>query len=323
MKRVTSNKSADESWGNAFVVDTPLTNSYVVAQVLLMHTLERTQKVTHLRPHAFTSVGMYFSDAIVVVIPCPLSSRVAHDVVLAPHSAVPTPFVSAQSGRCSSEVVHVTEQSRRIGSMSHSQPHLPTLPAYRADDRRTVALISAMTSEFVGSSPRWIPPVEVLLTFFPPHSGTSHQSQYAGHRVVCWVGGLVHFVVVVCVSGVQYFWQLLTRLLWWRCSPPSTRPSSAIPPGKGLGDDAQTLCLSISYTHSDTFDTCTPASVSGASCETAELAQLAHNNPDLDNAALVRESAPLSIWCSLVRLANRLSEIPYLHFIQYLHSFQS
>jgi len=288
-----------------------------------MHTLERSQKVTHLGPHAFTSVGMHLSDAIAVVVTCPFSCRMAHDVVLPFHSTVPTPFISAQVGQRAGELVHMTEQRCRIGGVRHSQSHLPTFSTYRADDRRSVTLVSAMTSPFVSSPPGWIPPVEMLLTFFPPHSETSHRSQYARRQAVRWVGGLGHFVAVVCVSSVRCFWQLLTRRLWWRCSLLSAHPLSATPPAVGSGVDAQTPCQCTVCTRSDTFDTCTLASVSGGSCETAELVQQVLCILGSDNAAPARGSAPLSIRCSLVRLVNRLLEIPYLHFIRYSHSFQS
>ena len=288
-----------------------------------MHTLERSKKVTHLSPHTFTSVGMHFSDAIAVIVTCPFSCRMAHNVVLPFHSTVPAPFVGAQLGRRAGELVHMTEQGCRIGGVSHSQSYLPTFSTYRANDGRPVGLISAMSSPFVSSPPGWVPPVEMLLTFFPPHSETSRPFQYARRQVLCWVGDLGHFVAVVCVSGVRCFWQLLTRRLWWRCSLLSAHPLSATPPAVGSGVDAQTPCPCTVCTRSDTFDTCTLASGSGASCETVELVQQVLCILGSDNAAPARGSAPLSIRCSLVRLVNRLLEIPYLHFNFYSHSFQS
>lgn len=48
---------------------------------MLAHPLEGSQEISKFRPKSFCRVGMYFIDAIAVVIPCPLFSAMAHGVV--------------------------------------------------------------------------------------------------------------------------------------------------------------------------------------------------------------------------------------------------
>ena len=290
-----------------------------------MHTTERSEKVTNSGPHAFTTVGMHLSHPISIVVSRPFLSRVAYNKMLSrPLDAIiARPFVSTYYRlRCGVER-DMPDQHCRRSSMSYSQTYLLALSAYRTDNRRSVILVVAVPSSLVGSPTRRVPPVEMLLTFFPPHSETSRLSQYAHHREECWAAKLGHWLAGAYVSGVRCFSQALALPLWWLNSLLSTLPLSATLPAVGLDASPRRSCLNRCCISADTHDIYTLVTCCDEWFGSVEPALLEPCIEDWGNAAPAHGSARLSIGCSVGGLLNRLLEIPYPHFTTSLHYFHT
>jgi hypothetical protein len=74
-------------------------------------------------------------------------SRVhANDVV------VTLPFVGEYHGLGQSDGANVVNQGSSIGMVDHAQTCLPALMVNRADNRRSVIVVSAVSKSFVGPS---------------------------------------------------------------------------------------------------------------------------------------------------------------------------
>jgi hypothetical protein len=210
--------------------------------------------------------------------------------------------------------------------MLHSQTHLPTLSTYCTNYRRTIIPICPVPFALVGSPTRRVPPVEVLLTFFPRHSETSHLSQYARRLGKCWAAKPGHWLAVAYVSSVRCFSPALTLWQGWRCSLPSALLVSTAPPAEGLGASPRRPSLNRYCRCVGTLDcdTCTPSSRSDGWCGSVEPGSLALCS--LDSAGLVHGSAPLSTRCFVAGLATRLLEIAcsyFTSFISYQHLFHT
>src|SRR5438093_1865637 len=327
-----SHQSTNESWADTLEVDAPLTNGDVPTQVALMHALEWTQEVTHLHPQPFHRVDMHLSDAVTIIISRPFLDGVLHGGAVSPDSGVhtvdayaivPRPFVGVHLAPFLGEISYLVAARPPGGVTAHSEAHLPTLPTYSTQDGRTIILKRAMTSAFVAPPPGRVPPVGVRLTFFPPHSETSHPFQSVRQGVLRRAAKLVHWLVALCVSGEQSCAPSPTLGLKWHCSRPSALPSAAAPPAEGSDAAARTQCLCRWCRCSGTWD-CdndTPAHDCVWCGGTGEHLPLELCTGRWGSADPARGSALLSNGCILVGRVIRLLEIPYRYSTIFLHLF--
>src|SRR5437868_3907723 len=103
-----------------------------------MYTSKWTQECSHTGPHPFSSVGVYFSDAIPIIVSCPFLDGVAHCGMSTPQPVVASPLIGVHLCQLIGELVNVCLQGCASGVFSHSQAHLPTLSTNRAQHRGAV-----------------------------------------------------------------------------------------------------------------------------------------------------------------------------------------
>jgi len=142
-----------------------------------VNTTQRTQEVTHCRPHPFGSVDVYFANAIAVIVACPFFLAVTNRRVRANNVVVALPFVGEYHGIGPGERMDMVNQCFFVRVMNHSQAYLSTLATNCADNRWSIIVVGAMASSFVGPSSGWIIGIVVTFTFFPPRSETSRPFQ--------------------------------------------------------------------------------------------------------------------------------------------------
>lgn len=66
-----------------------------------------------------------------------------------------------------------------VSMMLNPQAHLSAFTPNRANDRRSIILISAVSALLIRPTAGWICRVKVFITFFPRHSETFRRFQYA------------------------------------------------------------------------------------------------------------------------------------------------
>ena len=268
-----------------------------------MNTSKRAQEITRGRPKAFNGIRVNFAYAISVIISRPLVLTVTNRAVRPLHLVIALPFIGVTDGRLLSVAMHMLVQGLAIRTLTDAQAALPTLPANRANHRRPVIFIVAMTASFVGSTTRRIKRIAVLFAFFPPRSETSRRFPCRHRAVPLDSTSQRHSLGCVCADdarrGVKATvleqLQSLARL----CRSHVTIRRRVA--GRGC-------CRRRSFSYRD----CRLADKVGSDnrpnlvceCETSEPVPLLHRSQG--TASRLGESISSSIRCFLVHPANRL-----------------
>src|SRR5437868_502071 len=95
-KSVQSDKRRDERDRDTFEIDGKFVDGDIAAKIVLMNATERTQESAQARPQAFEGVGMNFSDAIAVIIACPLLAAVTNGGMCTKDRCIAVRLVSVQ-----------------------------------------------------------------------------------------------------------------------------------------------------------------------------------------------------------------------------------
>lgn len=131
-----------------------------------MHTTEGAQEIAYCCPHPFSCVDMHFANPVIV--PCPFLLTVTDCRVYANDVIVALPFVGEYHCISQGEGVDVVNQGLFVRVVNRPQAHLPAFTADRADNRRQVIVIGAVSRPLVSSSAWWIIGISVKFAFFPP-----------------------------------------------------------------------------------------------------------------------------------------------------------
>ncbi len=174
---VLSNELRNKLGADALEVDFMFAHRQIVFQTLLVNASKRPQKIAGRRSQSFNCVDMDLSHSIAIVISGPLFLAVTSRTVGAIEAVVALPFIGVTGDLRLCVPLHVFLQRLTISMMAHSQATLPTLPANRPDNWRSIIVIRAAPTLLVGSSTWWIQRITVFPPFFPPRSETSHRFQ--------------------------------------------------------------------------------------------------------------------------------------------------
>src|SRR3954471_3992832 len=160
-------------------------------EVFLVHAPERPEEVPQPRPQPFQRVVVDLADPIPVVVPRPLTGRVADRRVQPPYPGqpvVPAPLVGEDTHHRPGRSPHHAPQRLAAGVLGHRQPDPAPLATDDPADRRPVVLPGAVPARLVAPTPRRGLRVGVRGAFFPPHSGTSRPPPRPGHPAACGPG---------------------------------------------------------------------------------------------------------------------------------------
>jgi hypothetical protein len=127
---------------------------------------------------------MDFPDAIAVIVARPFVLAVTDRRVDARQVFIAAPLVGVTGRGNLRGRRDVLLQGRLIRMRNDGQPHLPTLPSKRTDDRRTIIRIGSVTFAFICVATWRIRGVAMRLAFFPPRSETSRRFQSRHRRAV-------------------------------------------------------------------------------------------------------------------------------------------
>src|SRR3954454_17696360 len=144
-------------------------------EVFLVYTAERPEEVPQPRPQPLQRVVVDLADPVPVVVPRPLTGRVADRGVRPAHrgqSVVPAPLVGEDARHRPGRPHHHAAERLAVGALAHRQPALPPLATDDPAGRRAVVLPGAVPARLVAPPPRRVVRVGVRDAFFPPHSGT-------------------------------------------------------------------------------------------------------------------------------------------------------
>lgn len=273
-----------------------------------MNTFERTQKVSNIGPHSLGRVAVDLTDAIAVIISCPLVGSMAHRGMVTNDMVVALVLVGVDSRTSLGEAMDVISQCSAFRIFDNSQAYFTCLSSYSTDNRWTIILVGAAPSPFVGPTSRWIPLIEVFVTFFPPRSETSRLSQSVCPSVASLAGVFGHSLELPVSTPTRSCNAIrvprpmssMARLSESRVT--TTRLSVAAPAAFQTPSPC-TDCMSGDNVDSGKSSTGFPWSF-----ETRMLLPLEHHNEDI--SALQGENAPGSIAHSLLCLGGLVLEIP-------------
>src|SRR5215207_9722310 len=152
----------------------------IIFQVLLVHPAEGPQEVARRRPQPLDGVGVHLSHPVAVLVSRPLALPMADGAASPLDPVIAAPFIRVTSGPRPSGAVHVPPQRRPVRMPADPQPALPASSPDSADHRRPVVVVGAVAAPLVGTPPRRVVRIGVLVAFFPPRSETSRRSLSLG-----------------------------------------------------------------------------------------------------------------------------------------------
>lgn len=148
----------------------------IVGQILFVDSAKGAQKVAGGGPQAFDGVGMDLSNAIAIIVACPLFLPVTPGGMRTFDPVGALPFIGITSGVSFGVPMDVLLQRLAIRMVPYAQATLPTAASHGADNGRPIVVVRAMPPLLVGATPRRIKRIGVFLAFFPPRSETSPPS---------------------------------------------------------------------------------------------------------------------------------------------------
>ncbi len=149
----------------------------ITGQIRFMNASIGTQKVAQTSPTAFIRVDMDFADAVSIFVACPFVFCVADRVTNTLQMIVAIIFISVERGFRFGEALHKRAEGLALGIFHDTDTHLARFSANHRTDGRTIILVGAASTLFVGSATRWILGISVPFSFFPQRSGTFRQSR--------------------------------------------------------------------------------------------------------------------------------------------------
>jgi hypothetical protein len=152
-------------------------------------------------------------------------------MVRTPDARIALPLIRVATGRLLGVAVDMGAEGGPIGMLTYPQPTPPTAPPNGAHHRRTIHLVGAVPSAFVGPTPWWICGVAMGLAFFPPHSGTSRRSRYRGPSAVLRLRACSRWLGAAAAGCARSCDLLPTLPPTGHCSPPCTHPGAVRPLG--------------------------------------------------------------------------------------------
>ena len=169
-----------------------------------MYPAKRAEEIAHRGPHAFSGIDVYLANAIPVIITSPFMFAVADSGMRANDVVVAQPFVGIDlnAGQC--ERMDVMFEGFLVGVMNHPQTNVATLATNRPHNWRTIIVIGAMAALFVGPTSGRIIRIGMILTFFPPHSGTFRLFQSVHRTMALGVDDVLHWYAIPCERRVPF-----------------------------------------------------------------------------------------------------------------------
>src|SRR5262245_4312331 len=204
-----------------------LTDRQIVLEILLVNTPKGSQKVPDRRPQALNGIDMDFPDPIPIVIPCPFPHAMTDGAVRAVNARIALPLISIAPGLTARVAMDMGLQRRPVRVLAHAQPTPSRASSNRTNHRRPIILIGAVPRALVGPSPWRIGGVGVPLTFFPPHSGTSHLSRSRYPSTLPLLTTYSHWLAPSAVGCGPFSDTPPVPQLGWHCSRPCTRRAPA------------------------------------------------------------------------------------------------
>ena len=184
-----------------------------------MNTTERAQEVAHGSPHTLDGVDMHFPDAITVVIACPFTRAVTDGSPRANDMIVATPFIGIDLRPGCRKLMDMSAQGFLVSMVYDAQAHFTALASDSSHNRRSVIVISPVSSAFVSPSARWIIGIGVSFAFFPPRSETVHPFQSVGRVASFRVGSVRHWPGLPSVWRVPFAGSPRSHARWQPMAP--------------------------------------------------------------------------------------------------------
>lgn len=165
-----------------------------------MHSSEWSQIISHPGPQSFYRIDVYFSYPISIIISRPFSLSVIYCRVLTINPLIASPFIRIAARFLLRTLMNVLLKRFTVGPLDHPQTTLAACAPYGPDYRRAIIFIVAVPALLVCSTSRRICWIAVFFAFFPPHSETSHQSQYQNQSKRIDRASYSHFLVIACAT---------------------------------------------------------------------------------------------------------------------------
>jgi hypothetical protein len=149
----------------------------ITRQICFVNTSIRAQEVAQSCPTAFVGIDMHFSNAISIVIASPFVLSMAHGMAYALQVIVAIIFIGVERGFPLGEALYKGAECVALSVLHNTDTHLTRFSTNHCTNWRSVILVGAASTPFVGSAPRWILWISVPFSFFPQRSGTFRQSR--------------------------------------------------------------------------------------------------------------------------------------------------
>src|SRR5580765_6329716 len=152
------------------------THGQIVFEVLLVNPPKGAQEIPYCGPQALNRVGVDLPDAIAIIISGPFFGTMTDGTVPTLDPPIARPLIGVATRLPLRIAMDMRLQRDAIRMLADPQATASSLAPNRSHHRGSIVLIGAVSFAFVGVPPGWVGRVGVALSFFPPHSGTSHRS---------------------------------------------------------------------------------------------------------------------------------------------------
>jgi hypothetical protein len=159
------------------MIDCHFMNSCITRQIVFVNTSIRTQEIAQTCPTTFVGIDMHFSDAVSIVIACPFIFSVTHGMAYSLQAVVAVILISVECSFRLSEALYKRTECPALRILHHTNTHLARFSANHCTNWRSIILVGATPTSFVGSTTRWVLWISVPFSFFPQRSRTFRQSR--------------------------------------------------------------------------------------------------------------------------------------------------
>ncbi|HEY5731293.1 MAG TPA: hypothetical protein VIS72_14680 [Anaerolineales bacterium] len=121
-----------------------------------MHSSVWAEEIAQTSPTALIGIDVHFTDTISIVIARPFVISVTHGVAYSLQAIVAIVFIGVERGLRLSEALYKRAECLALGILHHTNTHLARFSANHGTDWRTIILVCAAPTPFVGSTSGWV-----------------------------------------------------------------------------------------------------------------------------------------------------------------------
>ena len=162
------NEFRDEADRHNLEIDVKFMDGDIATQVSLMHAAKDPQEGPQASPHALSSIGVDFANAIPVVVTRLFFAAMGDGGVRPLDLVVALVFICVPVGSNARELMHMLPQRCALRIGNHAQADLTRFTSDRPQDRRAVVGVGAPPPSFVRPAAWRVRRVAMLIAFFFP-----------------------------------------------------------------------------------------------------------------------------------------------------------